>query len=306
MITQCQHRYEIIKPLRLGTDILHILSLFFGSSLRNLEISNFIKNKYSNKYYDNNIQRERKLDDIEDIQENLLLFEGINFKKDKNVFCYKYESKEKLKIEDLILIIEPKNKYFFGEICLSQNITWIINNEYDLINCYLANSKNPFAVQINLTKEIIDEKELYIYIKGKVSGIFELYDLTKNKTLNSSRSYYIPYIEDFPSGQSINFILPKLEENILMNININDYGYNENNNISSIFEIYRNNNKIINENNLIIIEKDNEYHFKYYPNLYELIIVVKKNTSILLFRSIFSSKSQIRFHEESITILALF
>ena len=265
MRIRCQYRimdnFILAQPLRKK-----------DSSYRRLEISNYIKNKYNNKYYSNIIQRIRKLDNIQDIQENLILFEEKNFKKNRSEFCYKYESKEKLKIDDLILILNPKNKYFFGEICLSQNITWIINNEFDLINCYFINYKNPFAIIINLKKKIIDEKELFIYIKGKVSGILELYDLTKNKTLNLSTAYYIPYINDFPSGHSINFILPKLVENIQINIKVNVYGFNKNNTTSSIFEIYNNNNKINYERNNLILEKDNEYYFKYYPNQYELII----------------------------------
>jgi len=266
MMIRCQYR-------NMDMDIFKLITVNKGydSLYRNLEISNFIKNKY-NKYYYNNIQRKRKLDNLKDIQENLILYERINFKKNKNEFCYKYQPKAKLKIEDLILIINPKNKYLFGEICLSQNITWIINNEFDLINCYFVNFKNPFAIKINLTKEIIDEKELYIYIKGKVAGNLELYDLTKNKTLDLSTSYYIPYIDNLPLGQSINFILPKLVENIHISIIVNDYDYNQNKTNSSIFEIYRNSNKINYEKNNLLLGKDNEYYFKYFPNQYELII----------------------------------
>ena len=99
----------------------------------------------------------------------------------------------------------------------------------------------------------------------------ELYDLSKNKTLNLSTSYYIPYIDGFPTRHSLNFILPKLAENIYMNIIINDYGYNQNYTISSIFEIYCNDNKINYEKKNLILERDNEYYFKYYPNQYEII-----------------------------------
>ena len=56
-----------------------------------------------------------------------------------------------------------------------------------------------------------------------------------------------------------------------MNIIINDYGYNQNYTISSIFEIYCNNNKINYEKKNLILERDNEYYFKYYPNQYEII-----------------------------------
>ena len=51
---------------------------------------------------------------------------------------------------------------------------------------------------LHLREEIKDEKELYFYMKGKILGTLELYDLTKNKTLNISSSYCIPYINNFP------------------------------------------------------------------------------------------------------------
>ena len=238
----------------------------YSRLLRRLDIPN-----NNNQFY-YNIQTKRKLDDFEDSQETLKLFEQVSFKKNNNEFCYRYKSEEILKINDLILIINPKNKHFFGEICFSQNITWLNNNEFDLMNCYFINFKNSFSLKIELAKEIIDEKELFIYIKGKISGYLELYDLTKNRTLNTSSSYIIPYINDFPSEKNINFILPKIEEDIYINIIINDYGLAENNTISSIFEIYKNHTKINFEKNYLMLEKDNEYYFKYYPNQYELIL----------------------------------
>ena len=265
---------------------------------RRLEIINNIRNRFNNNYYYyNNIQGKRKLNNIEYIQENLILFKKINFEKNKNEFFYKYESNEKLNIKDLILVINPNNKHFFGEICLSQNITWLNNNEFDLINCYFINYKNPFSVKINLKKEIIDEKILYLFIKGKISGDLELYDLSKNKTLNLSTSYYIPYIDDFPTGQSINFILPKLVENIYINIIINDYGYNQNNTISPIFEIYCNNKKINYEMKNLMLEKQNEYYFKYYPNQYELIL-----NFIPIYSNNFLSKQFYIIGEQNISI----
>jgi hypothetical protein len=66
--------------------------------------------------------------------------------------------------------------------------------------------------------------------------------------------------------------MPKLDENIYMNIIINDYGFNENKTFFSIFEIYKEKNKINYEENNIILESGKEYYFKYYPNQYDLII----------------------------------
>ena len=40
-------------------------------------------------------------------------------------------------------------------------------------------------------------KKKYIYIKGKTSGMLEIYDLTKEKILNINSSYFIPYINNF-------------------------------------------------------------------------------------------------------------
>ena len=233
--------------------------------LRRLDIAN-------NKKYNFNAKKNRILIDIKNIQEEIVLFKEINFKKDNYEFCYYYKSEEILKVEDLLLIINPKNKQFFGEICLSQNIEWLINKDYDLINCYFINIKNPFSLKVELEKKIINENELYIYIKGKVSGTLELFNLSNIKILNISNSYYFPYINNFPQNKSINYMLPKTEENIYLYIIINDFGLIENKNISSIFEIYKNKSQIYYEKNYLILEKDNEYLFKYYPNQYELII----------------------------------
>ena len=261
IISTCQNKkfkYFILRP-----------SNAYNNSLRRLEMNNYINNKYEQNYKTN---KDRKLNNIEDIQETIILFKEIEFKPNKFEFCFKYESKEQLKNNDLILIINPKNNNFFGEICLFQDMTWLINNEYDFINCYFINNKNPLTLKIDLKKQITSEKELYIYIKGKVSGTIELYDLTKNKTLNISSTYYIPYINNFPPEKSLNFILPKHELKTYINIIINDYGFVENKTIGSIFEIYEEQNKIKYENNNLILEKDKEYYFKYYPNQNELII----------------------------------
>jgi len=257
MINSCQKKKLEIFRLSIAA---------INKQLRRLEIA------HKNKQYNYNIQRNRKLDNIQNIQEILKLFEEKNLKKKNFEYCYKYQSKEIIKKNDLILIINPKNNHFFGEICFSLNITWIINNKFNSMNCYFINIKNPFALKIEIEKEIIDEKELYIYIKGKISGTLELYDLTKNKALNISSSYFIPYIDNFDSKHNINFILPKIEEDIYINIIINDFGFTENKNISSIFEVYKDKKSINYEKNNLILEKDKEYYFKYYPNQYELII----------------------------------
>ena len=63
-----------------------------------------------------------------------------------------------------------------------------------------------------------------------------------------------------------------MDEQININIIINDYSFIENKTIASMFEIYEDNNKINYEKNNLILEKDKEYFFKYYPNQNELII----------------------------------
>ena len=64
-----------MENFRFGTN-----SASYRSYYRRLEIINYIRNKFQNNYYYNNIQRKRKLN-IEDIQENLILFKEINIKK---------------------------------------------------------------------------------------------------------------------------------------------------------------------------------------------------------------------------------
>ena len=264
IMSGCQKRkLKLVRFLRLSS--INWENILFT---RRLEIINNINHNNINK---NNNKGIRKLNNIEDNQ-TIKLFEEINFDKNKFEFCFKYESREELKNDNLFLIINPKNNYFFGEICLTQNITWLINNEFVKINCYFANSLTQFALKMNLKKEIINEKELYIYVKGKLPGSLELYDLSKKKALNISSSYIFPYINDFPQEKTLEFILPKIKEDIYLNIIIYDYSSNKNITNSSIFELYKGNNKINYENNNIILEKNNEYNFKYYPDLYKLII----------------------------------
>ena len=229
---------------------------------RRLEMNNNINHitDYNNRDKNNN-KLIRKLNNIEDII-TLKLFEEINFNKYKYELCFKYETTEKIKIENLFLIINTKNNYFFGEICLTQNIAWLNNEEYENVNCYFANTKNPFSLKIILKQAIVNEKELYIYVRGKTSGSLELYDLSKNKNLNISLSYIIPYLFDYPSENELNFILPIFEEDIYANIIIYDYEYNlvenitniTNLNYSTIFEIYKNKEKINYDNNKIILK----------------------------------------------------
>ena len=143
MINSCHNKK--LKIFRFSPELTAYKQL-----LRILGITHNINN-YS-------IKRNRKLNNIQKIQETLILFKEINLKRNKYEFFYKYESKEILKIDNLILIINPKSNLFFGEICFSQNITWLINNESDLITCYFVNIKNPFTLKIELEKEIINEK----------------------------------------------------------------------------------------------------------------------------------------------------
>ena len=242
------------------------LDLSFIQISRRLEINT----DNNNNYY---IKRNRKLDNKENIQEPIRLFEEINFKKNKSEFLFKYESTKTIQNDNLILILNPKNKYFFGEICITQILTLFNNNnEFGNNSCYFIDTSYALGFTINLKEENVDEKELYFYIKGKSPGTLELYDLTKNKTLNISSSIRIPYISDFPSEKSLNFVLPKLKENIYLNFLINNYGINQNITIPSIFEIYKGNKKIKYNNNYFILEKNNAYYFKYYPGEYELII----------------------------------
>ena len=241
----------------------------FETLRRRLDIINKENTNYNRYKY----IKQRKLIYIQEPQEIVELFTKIYFENNKNEFVYKFQSQENINKDYLIIIINPENDNFFGEICFSQNITWLINNEIESINCNNINTKKSIVVKILLKKEITNEKELYIYIKGKVSGNFEMCDLTKEKILDISSSYYIPLIEDFPSEKSLSFKLPKNEEDIYINILMYNYDNNNNDkNISSIFKIYKNNNIINYEKSLLILEKDNDYSFKYYPSNNELII----------------------------------
>ena len=258
IMSACQNKgFKFIKM------ILPEIKLF-----RRLELNNKFYIKNDNYYF----KIIRKLENIEHMIKPIKIFEEIDLTKNNSEFCLKYESEETIKIDDLILFINPNNNYFFGEICLTQNITWLINNRYENIICYFKNTQNPFAIRLNLKKEITNEKELYIYLKGKILGTLELYDFTKNKILNISSSFRIPYIYGYPLDNSLNFLIPKLEENIYANIIINEYNLNETQNNTSILELYKDNNKITYENSYLILENTSDYYFKFYPGEYELIL----------------------------------
>ena len=249
-------------------------------------INNFIKIvypdiiKFENKFkvinsynkYSSMLKQIRKINYIENSEKLIALFTQVNLDKRYSEFFYKYQTENKLKNKNLILIVNPKNTIFFGKICFSKNIFRLIENNYNFINCYFINNKRPFSLNILLKEEIIEEKALYIYIKGKVKGNIEIYDLEQEKILNMNSSYFIPFINNFPSEKNINFILPKIQENIYINVIINNYDKNDKNKISSIFEIYKNKAKIDYDKNILLLEKNNEFYFKYYPKEYELII----------------------------------
>ena len=209
MLSNCQKtkKFELVK--------------FVFSLGRRLEIQNINNIKM---FF--NLKKPRKLNYLKNQIESISLFKEIYFDKNHFEFYYKYQSQDKIKKEDLIFLLDPKNECFYGEVCFSQNLTWLINKDLEFINCYYIDNNLPVATLILLKKEIIDEKELYIYIKGKTSGIFEIYDLTKEKILNINSSYFIPYINNFIQSKCFNFRLPKISEDIYINILINNYNDN--------------------------------------------------------------------------------
>ena len=190
--------------------------LWNKNTLRRLEIIN----DKELKKITYNIIKKRKLNNFQISQENIELFTKYYFEENKNEFLYKLQSQEKIKNENLILVLNPQNNNIFGEICFFQNIAWIINNEIESINCNQINIIKPVSLKILLKKEIINEKELYIYIKGKISGYLELYDISKEYVLNITSSYFIPLIDSLPPESSLNFRLPKIKENIYINAKI--------------------------------------------------------------------------------------
>ena len=149
----CQKRnFKFLRFLRFSS--IDWKNILFS---RRLEYNNNINNNTNR----NNNKGIRKLNIIEDI-EALKLFEEINFEKNKFEYCFGCETKDELNNDNLFLLINPKNNYFFGEICPTQNITWLINNEFEKINFYFVNTLNAFTLSINLKTKIVNEKELYV------------------------------------------------------------------------------------------------------------------------------------------------
>ena len=126
-----------------------ILSRAIDNSMRKLEL----KSQNSLYYYKKKKTRSRK--NIENPIEIIESFTKV-YLNDNSESCYKYKSKKKIQNENFIITFNPENKFFFGEVCFSQNITWLLENDYNLINCYFINNKKPFGLKIVLKIDLSD------------------------------------------------------------------------------------------------------------------------------------------------------
>lgn len=221
---------------------------------------------YNSKNY--NIQSFLKMNNIQISQNIKNIVTNKEFYIDSKIsdILFQYKSTKNLQKNDLILKIVPKNSLIFGILCFSKDFQSFL--DIDNINlCYNINTENLFSIVLDI-EEISDEDILYFHIKGKISGFFELLELSTPKLLDISSSYYFPMISD-NSLKNLQLSIPDFKENICLNFML------DNNNVSA-FEIYENEKKInINNNdlsNLIILKKGNKYYFKYNPYNDGLII----------------------------------
>ena len=209
------------------------------------DISNNLNNKL-------NIRKISDITDLKNIESNTEFFVD---KKIKELWM-KYEINEKKK---LILKINNENSLFFGELCFSSNINYLLNDDYNSKTCYNINTNEPFALFIE-EKQIHDEV-LFFHIKGKISGYYELLDISKNKILNMNYPYHLPIIEGISSSENIIFFIEEIKEDINMNLMLI-------NNACSALEIFENEQKIICNGELptiINLKKNYKYKLKYYP-----------------------------------------
>ena len=204
---------------------------------------------------------------------NINLVSNTEFQIEKNVseILFKYEIYEDYEKDDLIFIINPKNSLFLGSICISQNFDSILDDDDDDDDqklCYNIREKRVFSLLLDIKKNN-DENILYIFMKGKINVIIELLDLSKQKSLNINTSYYFPKISDLTASKEIIFSLPDIKENIYVNLMIGNNNY-------SALKIYENNIELdLKEyelSNLILLDKNNKYYFKYILKDNELII----------------------------------
>ena len=259
------HNYITLNDYQLGgcQKNKKMKYIIFRNSMNKKELKcnnpkyNYLTNNFllNNKYY-------KRFHEIQSIESNKEFFVEYNVSE----IWIQYKINHDIKNDDLILKINPEISLIFGTICFYQNLN-LNSNDNNIISCFNIKTANIFMMKINI-ENISNENMLYFIIKGKISGIFELIDLSKSKILNTNFSYYYPKIEDIESSKFMTFSIPKIEENTFINIMIN-------NKICSLFEIYENNNKIKCDDNIdnqILLIKGNRYDFKYYPYNNELAI----------------------------------
>jgi len=256
MISNCQpFKYLTLMTFRLFNKN--------KSKKRVLDYNYCLENYHIKRLLNGNDNNSPNIPTLEIIESN----KEFKFAKNISEIWFKYEINKNYK-NDLILKIDTNNLLFFGTICFSQNLNSILNND-ESNSCYNINTQYPFSLIIEIN-EVSEEKIIYFQIKGKLSGYYELLDLSKSKILNLYSSYYFPIIPDIEPTKNIMLSVPDLQENVYISFIL----YNNTDN--TMLEIYENGNKInfIDDEsfNLIILKSNNKYEFKYYPYENELII----------------------------------
>ena len=188
-----------------------------------LTIDNTISEEINLIYnYQANLINSRKLlnnDDIKILETSNEFYFGKNISE----IWFQYEIKGNIGEKNIILKIDSLNNLFFGKICLSQDLDFLLNDDNNNNNnktCYNIKTNKAFSLFTNLNANM-----LYIHIKGKISGFIELLDLSKTIFLNKNSSYYLPKIKDIPPKKIIKFSIEEKKENINLNIMINSDNY---------------------------------------------------------------------------------
>ena len=182
---------------------------------------------------------------------------------------FEYKSEKKA---DIICIFKPYlNEMIFGKISLSKNIEdFEKQNKSGAIymNEFIFNGQN--AIIINSTDSANEGKgNYYIYLIGNLACSFEIFLMNEIKSLDIRDYYFFSYLLNYVSQ---NYLLLKIE-NLKDNIYINILLYNKS---CSSIEIKKRGDEIncnSEINNLLLLEKNNDYYIKYNLDIFNYLAI---------------------------------
>ena len=190
---------------------------------------------------------------------------------DSNEILLEFEYTSEIKT-DIICIFKPYlNKIIFGKMFLSTDISKLQDlkeNEtiykkeffYDKINTIIINSSDVFN---------IGKGNYYFYLVGNLDCSIEIFLANEVNNLDTKENYLYPYISNHGTQKYLSFKIENINENKYANILLYDKNCSLIE-IKKIGEIIKCNS---NFNNLLFLEKNNEYLINYNFDVFNYIAI---------------------------------